>query len=247
MKSKSDNEQQSSSWWEFYVVRYGIGTVIGAILIFMICKDNDTLRPLLFGADAKLAKLDSSLLTLLVGYGLTYCFIASAPILVFHASRFKIDLGESKKCSGSSSWAKLLIPPFFVTFLYALKVLPGCGLSNIHTLLFLVAAIVIWGQYYAISQALRHTNELFMFYKELAEKRHSARGGFTESYRHLREHGNSFLIVLFEIVLALLLIITSDFHESEYAYVAGIFIWIMPASLVWLVGTAIERQFIDNK
>jgi len=111
----------SFRWWEFYAVRYAMGTVVGAIVFYFLCLATPVLKPLLFEATATPGtvpgatplpsiKLDSVQLTLLAAYGLVYCYIASAPILVFHAGRFLLTLR-----AGGRVWAKrfllCLTPP----------------------------------------------------------------------------------------------------------------------------------------
>ncbi len=89
--SESGKKEDSSSqrWWEFYGIRYGMGTVIGGIILFVLFKSNALLKPLLFvTADGK---LEGPQLTLLAAYGLVFCYISSAPILVFHAGRFILN------------------------------------------------------------------------------------------------------------------------------------------------------------
>jgi hypothetical protein len=121
--------------------------------------------------------------------------------------------------------------------------------------IFALAAIVIWPQYLAIFFTLFRTKELLQFYRKLAGKREAAKGGLVESYKHLREHGNSFSIVVLEIVLAIILFTAGNFEatvggavaatKDTYVmpYIGIILVWILPAALVWLVGTLFEREF----
>lgn len=80
------NEQNDSHWWEFYGVRYAQGTVVGAMIVFFLFSQNEALKKLLFlPADPK--DFGMPHLILLAVYGLAYCYIASAPILIMHAGR----------------------------------------------------------------------------------------------------------------------------------------------------------------
>ena len=96
--------------------------------------------------------------------------------------------------------------------------------------------------------------EQFTFYERLADSRAKSRGGITDSYRHLRENGNSFFIVVLESLLGLLLVGASMLGDGGSTgvslmdsklllYLAILFIWILPAALVWLVATFFERRF----
>lgn len=249
--SQSEN---SSRWWEFYAVRYGMGTVVGGVIFFFLCNTNPALKPMLFGAEA--GKIDGPLLALLAGYGLAYCYIASAPILVLHAGRFFIDISHGAKMS---LWRilVLLAPPVILTLIFYFTRIYTGSMLNVFSFVFLLAAFVLWLQYLAIFFTLFHTKEMLEFYEKLAEKRESAKGGIVDSYKHLREHGNSFFIVTLEFVLAIILFFAGNFDyvmgtsvaptNATYVlpYIWVILTWILPAAIVWLVGTLIERQFCD--
>ncbi len=253
--SQSDQENQSSSrWWEFYAVRYGMGSVVGAVIFFFLCNTNPVLKPMLFGAEA--GKIDGTLLVLLAGYGLAYCYIASAPILVFHVCRFLLDIDKNSK---APYWrvVLLVLPPLVATAIFFFtRSMSGMALyyySAVWALLWLI----IWPQYLAIGITLFNSKELLVFYQKLAKKRSAAEGGIVDSYKHMREHGNSFSIVVLEIVLAIILFTAGNFEAFSTGvvspskeiyvlpYVIIIMGWILPAASVWLVGTLFERQFSD--
>lgn len=249
--SQSEN---SSRWWEFYAVRYGMGTVVGGVVFFFLCNTNPDLKPMLFGAEA--GKIDGPLLALLAGYGLAYCYIASAPILVLHAGRFLFDVSQGAKVS----WRRVLVlfvPPVIATLIFFFTRASTGPTLYFFSFVFALAALVLWPQYLAIIFTLFRTKELLEFYEKLAGKRDSAKGGIVDSYKHLREHGNSFFIVTLEVVLAVILFTAGNFDAAVGAtatptkepyvlpYIGIILVWILPAALVWLVGTLIERQFCD--
>jgi hypothetical protein len=109
---------------------------------------------------------------------------------------------------------------------------------------FALAALVLWPQYLAIIFTLFRTKELLKFYEKLAGKRDSAKGGIVDSYKHLREHGNSFFIVTLEVVLAIILFTAGNFDAAVGAaasatkepyvlpYIWIVLIWILPAALL---------------
>ncbi|SDI00913.1 hypothetical protein [Nitrosomonas sp. Nm132] len=245
----------SSRWWEFYAVRYGMGTVVGGVVFFFLCNTNPTLKPMLFGAEA--GKIDGPLLTLLAGYGLAYCYIASAPILVLHAGRFLLNIGQNSKAS-IRRVLLLFVPPLVATLAFFFTCTSTGATLYFFSFVFALAALVLWPQYLAILFTLFRTKELLQFYKKLAGKRDAAEGGLVESYKHLREHGNSFSIVVLEIVLAIILFTAGNFDSAVVGavsttkdtyvlpYIGIILLWILPAALVWLVGTLFEREFSDD-
>lgn len=248
----------SFRWWEFYAVRYGMGTVVGGVIFFFLCNTNPALKPMLFGAG--IGKIDGPLLALLAGYGLAYCYIASAPILVFHAGRFLLERSrlEANRQRRLSIFRYLLLygPPIVTTLIFFFTDTSTDLIRYLYTAIVAIAAMVIWPQYFTIWCTLSRKEELFRFYRRLAYRRDAAEWGVVESYKHLREHGNSFSIVVLEMVLALILYIAANFDPTGgvapktmvagvLPYVAIILFWILPAALVWLVGTQLEREFMD--
>ena len=70
----------------------------------------------------------------------------------------------------------------------------------------------------------------------------------TDSYKHLREHGNTALIILLEISLASLLYFSLRFEREkefmDFSIVSIILIiWVFPAALVYFYGHLLERKF----
>lgn len=244
------NEGESSRWWEFYAVRYAMGTVIGGIAVFWLCVSNPVLQPLLFGINT--GTLDGARLALLVGYGLAYCYIASAPILVFHVGRY---LWEPRP-SVFTSWKRLFLLfgiPLLATATFYCSVASEYDKSPFFTLSFALAVFVLWPQCLVIGATFFKSKELLSFYQNLANKRSRARGGITDSYKHMREHGNSFAIVLLEVLLAVLLYAAWNYSAQTgannealiFIQVGVVFAWVSPAALVWVVGTRFEREFAD--
>lgn len=263
MSQSEQITQGYSRWWEFYAVRYAMGSVIGGVIFFFLCKTNPALKPILFGAEN--GRLDGTLIVLFAAFGLTYCYLASAPMLVFHAGRFLLDSPEKRSVS-CRRLAITLLPPALlsVAFYFTGHWIISSELWNIGRIFFTfvlaLASLVIWLQCLAVILTLRRSKQLLRFYQKLATKRTSSTNGIVESYRHLREHGNSFAIVVLEIVLAILLFTVGNFapilaeknilstttlQPLDYAiyYVAVLLIWTLPAACVWLISTYFEREF----
>jgi hypothetical protein len=275
------SEGGSSRWWEFYAVRYAMGTVVGAVVFLLLCSSVPTLRPLLFGTgisdttsptdnvslsvkpntakadtdkpDTTKIKLDAVQLTLLAVYGLIYCYIASAPILVLHAARFLLSLDVG-------AWVRVrrflcygLVPLILGISAYVWGA-SRFGLVErcFYAVIALIVGLIVWLQYVVVPLTLFRSKELYAFYERLAGNREGARGGMTDSYRHLREHGNSFFIVLLEIVLGVTLFgigryLVGDSSASKrmLSYIVVLLVWIIPAVFVWLIATVFERRFAD--
>jgi len=80
-------EYGSTRWWENYAVRYLMPSIAGMIAVSWLCLNGDTkLRALLY-LPSTAERIDTASLTLLFLYGNLFCYIASYPVLVFHATR----------------------------------------------------------------------------------------------------------------------------------------------------------------
>lgn len=114
------NGQNDSHWWEFYGVRYAQGTVVGALIVFFLFSQNESLKKILFiPSDPK--DFGMPHLILLAIYGLAYCYIAIAPILIMHAGRglmFKSPTNPTPNDGIVSRVLWVLIPSLVVTIIY---------------------------------------------------------------------------------------------------------------------------------
>lgn len=249
MTQANTSQDKQPVWWEFYVIRYSMGTIIGAAIFFYICKtDPDLSLLLLFPATTS---LDYYHYFLLAFYGLTFCYIASAPILVLHASRFLFTFSPKKK---APHFKKALYGALLALTLFGYyKIISPSPEQAIPFLVFPLAIFLFIFQIKLILDIFSNTNDLYDFYKKLSENRANLKGDLKESYKNLREHGNSFGIVVLELFLGACLIsiksspllAINDSHSFAFALL--IFIWVLPASMIWMVGTAIERRVSDYK
>src|ERR1700687_1356474 len=99
-------------WWEFYGIRYAMGTVIGALVVYLLFSQNSTLRPLLLlPQDPK--DFGGAHLALLAAYGVTYCYLASAPVLILHTCRclfWTENNGNGILNSLKRNWSVIILP-----------------------------------------------------------------------------------------------------------------------------------------
>lgn len=311
MSEESASSSSSGRWWEFYAIRYGVGGVLGGAIVFLLLKNNDSLKSLLFGLGGE--TINWPQFALFLSFGFAYSYIASAPILVFHVSRFALETKAARLSSSIAKW--IMIPSIYFAFVslllsdgfvYAglLDLLSAsliCGgifallkLGRFHAnvmrgsnwsvaiewvayivicvvliifalspmnddrtmnfLIILLAALVVWPQYILIGMTVNHSRSLFRYYNRLSYKRSRCKGDFVESYRHLREHGNAFFILLTEIILGAILFHSGQIpgahaeaaQSQSMIYVIVIVFWIAPAVSVWIIGTHLERQFVDD-
>lgn len=87
-KSEGGNPQR---WWESYLVRYFLGSVVGMICIIVLVVQVDSdISDFLRQAAAPSNEKAVNFVPLAVGlilFGLAYCYIASSPITVLHSAR----------------------------------------------------------------------------------------------------------------------------------------------------------------
>lgn len=237
IKKEGTEKPLGGRWWEFYFVRYFIGTVIGAAIVFYLITTNDVCN--VFpenGAWNILQNLNGYAIFGLAALGLTYCYIASAPILVFHAVR-GIYIGRAGFSVGG--FVDLIVLSLLASaFIYI-------ELPNLVAALLL--AFVLALQARLLARAFKSERSIVLgYYGNLTKARADSSLGsseYVESYKHLREHANAFLIVLFEAALGLILY----FSESLFTSIAVLVLWIVPAAIVWFFGNLLEHEYVNQK
>lgn len=257
--SKDTSENNiSDRWWESYLVRYAIGTIAGAVLVyaFLNITGGDELKakalmtPYVTSADVHtlinecnndksnscVAKVkfyqdlngfDLKQFVLLAIYGLAYCYISSVPVLVAHSVRRMID----------NSFGAFI---FYITFILLPLIIIFCGpiVGSSSTILFSIVFILI--QVIMMVRELCKAEELTEFYMKL----HSARNAdkiSLDSYKHLREHGNAFFIVVLEVAFFYAAkSIWNDSCDIRKYFPLLTVAWVMPGAMAYFLGHRIE-------
>lgn len=237
-------------WWEFYALRYALGSVMGIFILLYIFIQTDIATK--FGLD-RLAFLipkdpkDLSFVHLVIlgVCGLAYCYLSSAPMLVFHALRVNVFKSSSHQSSFGIGWVlvtigiSLVITAYLVykgyTSVDNLDWLQIIWFFILFTLSFsFTATLSIWG--------IINSNFLIVnFYKKLAEKRQKNLD-YVESYRHLREHANAFALVLCEIFFCLLFVTALKISGSVDFAPIFVILWLFGPALIWLVANELESE-----
>ncbi|HUW36005.1 MAG TPA: hypothetical protein VMV91_01635 [Rhodocyclaceae bacterium] len=236
-KSGGDNR-----WWEFYFVRYFVGTVVGgAIILYLNTSETSSLHNLIIPGVTDASKLDAQLLSLLTAMGLAYCYISSAPVLVLHATRGAF-LGQDMKAYRWFFYGAFVLIGVMAAGFYYLYSKPNMPML-LATVLF---CVIICLQLVPLGFSLQNNGErAHIYYSHLTKARsrdvEDVRQ-YIESYKHLREHGNAFFILLFELALGVIL---ASVPEPYIAFNVLVF-WIIPAALVWLIGTVLESRFANE-
>lgn len=237
-KAKTDDGR----WWEFYSVRYFVGTVVGAAIVLYLNAPGITcLSQLLIPGVTDASGLEVQQLFLLLAIGLAYCYISSAPILVLHATRGVFLRKNAKSYSwlfylalvailGISAWF------YFNDVVSSQRVWAACILFS----------LVMFLQLIPLGISFRKEGEdVHIYYTNLTKSRsknNEETRQYIESYKHLREHGNAFFILLFEMVLGAIL---ATAQNPMIAFMA-LLLWIVPAALMWFLGTILEYRFANH-
>jgi hypothetical protein len=240
--SHSEKKSGDNRWWEFYFVRYFVGTVVGgAIILFLNASEISSLQNLIIPGVTDVSKLGAQHLFLLTAMGLAYCYISSAPILVLHAARGAFLTQDTKVYNWIFYGALLVVAAVAVGF-YCLYSKPNMPMFLAAVLFILIMCLQLVPFGFSL---LKDGERAHIYYMKLTKAR--SRGSedarqYVESYKHLREHGNAFFILFFESALGIILV---SVPEPYIAFNVLLF-WIIPAALVWLIGTVLEARFANE-
>lgn len=229
----------SSRWWENYAVRYFVGTIIGAGAVLMFNEYSASpLKGALFPALSNFKDAGAQHLVVLGALGLAYCYIASAPMLTLHSLRGEITVGSKKPFT----WFSVIFVFLFAALFSGAHVIVSVGLWSWQSLALAFASLVLAFQLSLLFTAATNRFErIFAYYLKLCTSRSSEARQvreYVESYRHMREHGNAFFIVLLELGLAM----TAIAVPSLALLAALVVLWVLPASAAWLIGTVLESR-----
>jgi len=242
MTSQDDRDQpkhNDSRWWEYYAVRYALGVGIGTPIVALLWRSYTRLAVPHFSPDSVLSNTTAALLW--AAAGMAYCYVASVPMLTLHSTRRLL------RNTHSNLFALLLIILGVIGVGVWLDVTSLTSPSRLRNIAMLSLAGIAALQLFAVLKTLWHSEKTQGFYEELARHR-SGHAEYVESYRHMREHGNSISIVLFELLLGFILWALRP-ESSQTVSVASVgrvvlilVIWLSPAALVCLIGSSLERH-----
>ena len=229
-------EGKGMRWWEHYLVRYLLGNIVGAVIVGYYLKEK--------WGNLGLANnnvIDTSSRLIIIGVlGFAYCYISSVPILVLHACRHIVakEPDEKKQKHPLESiffiggWIIIMSQIFqiFISYWFYFEDLRyslGWGVMCFFMVL----------NYWCASLVVRKRESYYELISNLAKKR-GQNNNFCESYKHIREHGNAFFIVLYELILAPVFV-TLPMEMLPIIVV----IWIAPGAMMWWFGSWIEIKF----
>lgn len=233
-------------WWEDYFVRYFVGTVIGtAVLLFVAHRlashlpvaQREFIEALIFSP----TKVDAKILIGVAASGLAYCYVASAPMMILHATRAQLFRSENRAEFGSHFWILLTVMLAIVVPVEALALFPISGFGPYLGYLPLLLTLIPQMLLIAIAHG-RGLETVRTFYADLgvARSRELAGSGYVDSYKHLREHSNAYAIIALEFVFAFVLL---SVPSRPVHWAVAIVLWVLPAAYCWFIGTFLEAVF----
>jgi hypothetical protein len=249
MSTEDDNDKVTGGGkpenpWGYYYLRYFVGAVVGSGLLVLVLRAAEQSGALPFDVfkyapdrlpkDAEEYFAYAALVTALGAAGLAFCYIASAPILVLHAFRGRLSDGDKAWWAvGVFAGVVTLVLVLLVTFLG--EVSPSClrtgGYVPFSLVLLIEILAICWPELVKVRKSY-----VDLVVKRARRKEESAVKEYVESYQHLREHGNAFLILLLEVILAAALYAAN----TPTRFFGLLVIWIIPAGYVWYLGTWLE-------
>lgn len=268
---------KNNRWWENYLVRYFVPSIAGMVLVGIIAtQQQENIAKLLPRfLITEINKFETAHLVLWLLLGTLYCYIASYPILCFHATRvldFKRIPAGKEDITGLSTNNELL-NPYLWTAVYALAIYAiyiffkeyFFDLGLICTILFALLQIYrLYKAYSSLGLFTRKTvvkkTAAYAYMLVLSAKRgpdlESDDQNKTvsrprsrvdiDSYKHLREHGNTAFIIFLEVaIFPSAYWCVKNFKVWELALLIGV--WVFPAMLTHYFAQHLEFLFSQYK
>lgn len=238
------NEKNDSRWWEFYGIRYAQGTVVGALIVFFLFSQSPALKGILF-IPTEPKDFGIAHLVLLGIYGLAFCYIASAPILIMHAARGLLFQNTGVQPGLKERAIRhflILTLPILISFSVFMAHM-STDKALVATLFSIILSLQMWLLYEIFTFKWLETISYNL--KIISKRRQTKHADYIESYRHLREHGNSFFIVFLQFILATpIFVFTSNATKEDAVFNMSLIVilWVIPPSLIWFFGNKLENH-----
>ncbi len=228
------------------MVRYFVGTIIGAgITMILKFYSNSALKSFVIFKYFSETTINTQTLILIASYGFAYCYIASGPMLVVHTSR--CIFRKRKLRDVLVLFIPILIISSAIATIANIKYRNCFWSANLYFLVILAQLLILYLLF------VHFRDEFRLFYRNIAVARGTKKNigikkEYIESYRHLREHGNAFIILVYEFILGYTLLNIPSIPGYDTEILVGLIIclWVLPAALIWIAGTIMEYKLEDN-
>lgn len=252
-------KSSTNRWWESYLVRYLMPSIAGAIIVNWMREKSQDLSNILFlpNISSGTNNINTATVVLLFLYGNLFCYISSFPILVFHGTRV-LDNGYKGKVHYNLLNGYVWI---VITGLISFGIINNVREDHRITYAILVAIVYSTIQCIKIyistrikiklNDDIELTSPAYAYAKILAEERtgkenYNMRKDIMETYKHIREHGNSAYIFIHELVFGALCYVAlfkNGYELNIKMLVVLLLIWVTPAMMVHYYGQHLERIF----
>jgi hypothetical protein len=220
------NASPDNRWWESYALRYLVPTMTGMLLLRWLQLNTRGFFSHMLPPAGKLAnaaytfqQVSMPELLIWMGSGFAFAYLASLPVLAFHASRSLDARTEAHRVLRviTAPLTAVLFLGMSAVGLVALKHAPALqvqiGGTDWKFLAILPVLLFSCAQMVRIYLVSREKSLAVNFAEKLATARTTAAAAtplaaakdYVTSYRHLREHGNVAFIVVLQIALTSLL------------------------------------------
>jgi hypothetical protein len=265
--SQTMEQQGGGRWWENYLVRYLVPTIVGMGCLQWLSRNSGIDLTLFLTIPRDVQNIRTEQLISWFLFGMLFCYIASYPVLVMHATRMLDFRGRAGRVHGASllgSYGLMLLASLIVLVAAVwrrpeISIVIVAALSAVHLRRLYVVGTVFYKEK---NENIEEYSWAYRFYLHLGERRGGAkkdttakgtpspetRAELVESYRHLREHGNSALILIFEMILTGIFysIFARYSNQPDVAFtwlVVVLVIWCTPAAAIHLLAQHLEQRF----
>jgi hypothetical protein len=265
--SQTMEQQGGGRWWENYLVRYLVPTIVGMGCLQWLSRRSGIDLTLFLTIPKDVQNIRTEQLISWFLFGMLFCYVASYPVLVMHATRMLDFRGRAGRVCGTSLWGSyglilLISPTVLIAAMFQLpeiSIVAVAVLTTVH-----LRRLYVVGTFFHKEESgnIEEYSWAYRFYLHLGERRGGAkkdttskgtpspetRAELVESYRHLREHGNSALILIFEMILTGILysIFARYSNQPDVAFtwlVVVLVVWCMPAAAIHLLAQHLEQRF----
>lgn len=274
---------ESNRWWENYLVRYFLPSLAGMLIILWLQSSSGAVLYIPHLLPDKWNDFNTGYLIYWLLLGSLYCYVASYPALVFHATRV---LDYEDALGHFVGGVYRLLNPYMCTVLFSVGA-AICAYENAKigaTVLVAVFAAIQIARILIVAftfgdfglrkdvNATFSANIAYAYLRKLSERRgvttrdkiepeekdkaseklkeriviRKDEKDLVDSYRHLREHGNTALIVLLELALCPILYLCLEGQgqrTNKIWFVAVLTAWILPSVMIHGLAQQLERRF----
>ncbi len=265
MPDTSSSAPTNNRWWENYLVRYLVPSIVGMFILIILNKHtNNSITNLLlsFYSSKSQVELSNSHLIIWFLLGTGFCYISSYPILALHVLvRFSYK-GKNHyyRCKMTAITMFPLISSIiiFIT-IYICSTLDIPFKSNRAEYGIAILVLVLTVSYLLLLMTHIHPKLAKLYLRKLNYRYNlsNTNNQIHDSYKHLREHGNTALIIVFEIILASCLYAPLKIYSASpnieinflmyIVFITTITLWLCPAVVIYFFGHALEDAYIGPK